>query len=122
MYFSAQQRAEAVDDWLKDKVAALTGQAAQRRLEQRRQCGAALLSMKDRGESLREIARMAGIREKTVRELIRLTERGSGDVLGRAAVNGSADLERGGAAARSGVAGDGGGAVGMSGGAGQSWR
>ena len=94
-YFSAQQRADAVDDWLKEKVQVLSGQAAQRRLKQRRQGGAALRSMKDRGESLREIARMAGIGEKAVRELIRLAERDRGDVLGSAAVNGSVDSSGG---------------------------
>ena len=50
---------------------ALREQAAQRRGEQRVQCGLALRAMRDRGESLREVARMAGVAEKTARELIR---------------------------------------------------
>jgi hypothetical protein len=74
-FFSAQQRGDAVDDCLKDRVGVLEAQAAERRGEQRRQCGAALRSMRDRGESLREIARMAGVGAKTVRELIRLAGR-----------------------------------------------
>jgi hypothetical protein len=93
-FFSARQRAEEVDDWLKGKVAGLQEQAAQRRDEQRVECGAALRAMNARGESAREIARMAGVGEKTVRELIRLAEdrRAAGaDVAGQhAGVNGAA--------------------------------
>lgn len=73
-FFDARDRAEAVDVWLAERQQALAEQAAQRRVGQRRQCGAALRSMRDRGETLREIARMAGISEKTVRELIREAE------------------------------------------------
>lgn len=100
-------------------MAVLAGQAAQRRLEQRRQCGAALRSMKDRGESLREIARMAGVGEKAVRELIRLAEQEAGELLEPAPVDGSADPSGGEAAAERGVAVDA--AVGVSGAAVQSW-
>jgi hypothetical protein len=71
VYLSARQRADAVDDWFKERVAALKVQADERRAGQLRECGAALRAMKDRGESVRDIARMAGVGEKTVRELIR---------------------------------------------------
>ena len=71
LFFSARQRADAVDDWLTGKVAALQQQAQQRRTDQLRECGAALAAMKQRGESVREIARLAGISEKAARELIR---------------------------------------------------
>lgn len=71
LFFSARQRADAVDDWLTGKVAALQQQAQQRRTDQLRQCGAALAAIKRRGESVREIARLAGISEKAARELIR---------------------------------------------------
>src|SRR6201997_1989691 len=117
-YFSAQQRAEAVDDWLKGKVQVLTGQAGRRRLEQRRQCGAALRSMKDRGESLREIAQMAGIGEKAVRELIRLAEQETGEQVGPAGVNGSAESSGGRSAPNDAAVGGG---VGVRGGAVRSW-
>jgi len=70
-FFSARERAEAVDEWLAERQQVLRDQAAQRRREQRVVCGGALRSMRDRGESVREIARMAGIAEKTARELIR---------------------------------------------------
>ena len=60
---------ENVDEWLAERVAALQMQAAQRREVQRRACGQALRSMRERGQSLREIAQMAGIGEKAVREL-----------------------------------------------------
>jgi hypothetical protein len=76
VFFSARQRADAVDDWFKDRVAALKVQADERRAGQLRDCGAALRAMKDRGESIRDIGRMAGIREKTVRELIRSSDGG----------------------------------------------
>jgi hypothetical protein len=52
----------------------LRQQAAQRRGEQRVLCGRALRAMRERGESVREIAGLAGVTEKTVRELIREAE------------------------------------------------
>ncbi len=73
-FFDAKERADGVDVWLAERQQALAEQAAQRRAVQRRQCGTALRSMRDRGETLREIARMAGISEKAVRELIREVE------------------------------------------------
>lgn len=73
-FFDARERAEAVDEWLAERQRALAEQAAARRAGHRRQCGVALQAMRDRGESLREIARMAGVSEKTVREMIRDVE------------------------------------------------
>ncbi|ETA89991.1 hypothetical protein [Mycobacterium avium] len=73
-FFDARDRADAVDVWLAERQQVLAEQAAQRRCSHRRQCGTALRAMRDRGETLREIARMAGISEKAVRELIRETE------------------------------------------------
>ena len=73
-FFDARERAEAVDEWLAERQQALAEQAARRRAAQRLQCGTALRAMRDRGETLREIARMAGISEKAVRELIRESE------------------------------------------------
>ena len=72
VFFSARERAESIDDWLAERVAALQSQAGQRRDEHRRQSGIALRSMRDRGQSVREIAGMVGIGEKAVRELIRV--------------------------------------------------
>jgi hypothetical protein len=74
VFFSARERADAVDEWLAERVAALHAQAAQRRDGHRRQCGIALGAMRDRGESLRDVARMAGVGEKSVRELIRAAD------------------------------------------------
>ena len=71
VFFSARQRADAVDDWFAERVAALRVQADERRAGQLRECGVALRAMKERGESVRDIARMAGISEKTARVLIR---------------------------------------------------
>ena len=73
-FFDARERADAVDEWLAERQQALAEQTAQRRGAQRLQCGTALRAMRDRGETLREIARMAGISEKAVRELIREAE------------------------------------------------
>ncbi len=73
-FFDARARADAVDEWLAERQQALGEQAARRRGAQRLQCGTALRAMRDRGETLREIARMAGISEKAVRELIREAE------------------------------------------------
>lgn len=73
-FFDARERAEAVDEWLAERQQALAEQAARRRAAQRLGCGTALRAMRDRGETLREIARMAGISEKAVRELIRESE------------------------------------------------
>lgn len=70
-FLSARERADAVDGWLAERLAALHEKAAQRRSVELRKCGAALRAMRDRGESVGEIARMAGIAEKTVRELVR---------------------------------------------------
>ena len=63
VFLSARQRADAVDDWFNERVAALKAQADERRAGQRRECGVALAAMRERGESIRDIARMAGIGE-----------------------------------------------------------
>lgn len=73
-FFSARQRADSVDAWLSERQQVLREQAAQRRGEQRVLCGRALHAMRQRGESVREIAGLAGVTEKTVRELIREAE------------------------------------------------
>ena len=94
VFLSARERADAVDDWLKEKVAALRVQADERRAGQLRECGAALAAMRGRGESIRDIARMAGIGDKTVRELIRSADTedppggAAGDPVGAVALNG----------------------------------
>jgi transposase len=53
------------------KEQALRERAAQQREAQRVVCGRALRAMRDRGKSLREIALMAGVAERTARKLIR---------------------------------------------------
>lgn len=71
-YFTAKQRVDDVAEWLRERTTELAERAAQRREEQRRECGVALKAMQDRGESVREIARLAGISEKAIRDLIRM--------------------------------------------------
>lgn len=73
-FFSARERADAVDGWLEARQQVLRADAERRRGAQRVVCGRALAALRDRGESLREIARMADVSEKQARELIREAE------------------------------------------------
>ena len=73
-FFSAREREDAVEAWLTERVNGVLAQAARRRSKARVSAGGALRAMRDRGQSLREIARMAGVTDKTVRELIRGAE------------------------------------------------
>jgi hypothetical protein len=73
-FFASTARAATVDDWLNEKIAALKEQAAKRRDGERRQAGVALAAMRERGEQVRDIARLARISEKQVRDLIRHAE------------------------------------------------
>jgi hypothetical protein len=73
-FFTARERAGAIDLSLKERVEALQAQAGGRREKQLVQQGAALRAMRDRGEDLAEIARLAGIDQKSVRELIKVAE------------------------------------------------
>ncbi|GLB85605.1 MULTISPECIES: hypothetical protein [Mycobacterium] len=78
-YFSARERVEAVDGWLAARQQVLREDAERRRGAQRVVCGQALAAMRDRGEPLREIARMAKLSEKQARELIREAEAAAQD-------------------------------------------
>ena len=71
-FFAAQQRGATVDDWLTGRIAELRQQAEARKVGHRRAAGAALAAMRARGETVRDIAGMTGIGEKTARELIKL--------------------------------------------------
>ena len=73
-FFTAQQRAEAIEQALQDRVEALEKQAKNRRSKELVQQGVALRTMRDRGEDPGEIARLAGIDQKSVRELIKVAE------------------------------------------------
>ena len=97
-FFSARERADSVDEWLSERQQALREQAAQRRGQQRVQCGRALHAMRERGESVREIARMAGVTDKTVRELIREAEAAAPQGPVPASETGVEDTEASGAA------------------------
>jgi len=69
-FFTARDRADAVDEWLAEQEQALREQAAQRREVERVVCGRALRAMRDRGQSVGEIARMADVSEMTAWALI----------------------------------------------------
>jgi hypothetical protein len=73
-FFASMSRADGVDDWLNEKIAALKEQADTRRDTERRHAGAALAAMRGRGEQVRDIARLARISDKQVRDLIRLAQ------------------------------------------------
>ena len=74
VFYSSQERLDAVDEWLETKIAGLREQADAKRAEHRRAAGTALRALRDRGETVRDVARLAGITEKTARELIRQAE------------------------------------------------
>jgi hypothetical protein len=85
VFYSSQERLDAVDDWLASKMVALREQAEVKRTEHRRAAGAALKALRDRGETVRDIGRLAGVTEKSARELIRCGEsdvRSAPDVAG----------------------------------------
>jgi hypothetical protein len=90
-FFSAREREEAVESWLAARVQDVMAQAAVRRRQARVAGGRALRAMRERGQSLREIAGMAGVGEKTVRALIR-----EADAAGDAPVLPPGDADRGG--------------------------
>jgi hypothetical protein len=73
-FFNAHERAEGVDEWLAERQKALQVQARQRRSGFVRDGGLALRAMRERGESVRDIAAMTGLSEKAVREAIREAE------------------------------------------------
>ncbi|MGY4646243.1 hypothetical protein [Mycobacterium sp. URHB0021] len=78
VFYSSQERLDAVDEWLESKTVALREQAEAKRAEHRRAAGAALRALRDRGETVRDIGRLAGITEKSARELIRRAEEAPG--------------------------------------------
>lgn len=82
VFFSSQERLDGVDEWLETKVAALREQAEDKRVEHRRAAGAALKALRERGESVREIAQMAATSEKAIRELIRFADDRAGEDVG----------------------------------------
>lgn len=70
-FLSAREREDGVDEWLSNRQQELKEEATRRRRAERVAAGRALRSMRDRGEGMPVIVRMAGIPEKLVRELIR---------------------------------------------------
>jgi hypothetical protein len=70
-------------------------QAAGRRGQARVQAGRALRAMRERGQSLREIAQMAGAGGKTVRALIREAEGADGQARQRVDAAGADGAARG---------------------------
>jgi hypothetical protein len=74
VFFSSRERLDAVDEWLEAKIAGLKEQADGKRAEHRRTAGLAVIALRDRGETMRDIARLTGVGEKALRELIRFAE------------------------------------------------
>jgi hypothetical protein len=109
VFFSSQERLDGVDDWLQAKIAALREQAEGKRAEHRLTAGRALVALRDRGETMRDISRLTGVGEKALRELIRHAEAGTQAAGGEPTVNESqvnpTDAFPGGLDARDGAAG-----------------
>lgn len=74
VFFSSQERLAGVDEWVETKIAGVRAQAEGKRADHRRAAGTALAALRDRGETIRDIAALTGIGEKAVRELIRYAE------------------------------------------------
>jgi hypothetical protein len=77
VFFSSRERLAAVDEWLEVKTAGLKEVAEGKRAEHRRTAGLAVIALRDRGESLRDIARLTRVSEHALREMIRLAESGA---------------------------------------------
>lgn len=90
VFFSSRERLDAVDDWLEAKAASLKEQAEGKRAEHRRAAGLAVVALRDRGETLRDITRLTGVSEKALRELIRFAEGGAGSARASAGTPGVA--------------------------------
>jgi hypothetical protein len=70
-FFTEQGRASAVDVWLAGQEAKLRLAADRRRASHRRAAGLALRAIRERGESVKSVAALAGVSENLVRGLIR---------------------------------------------------
>ncbi|AFM20141.1 hypothetical protein Mycch_5473 (plasmid) [Mycolicibacterium chubuense NBB4] len=82
VFFSSRERLDAVEEWLEAKTAGLKEQAEGKRAEHRRTAGLAVIALRDRGETLRDISRLTGANEKALRELTacaKLSESAVGD-------------------------------------------
>ncbi|GAB5901195.1 hypothetical protein [Mycolicibacterium mageritense] len=73
-FLLAEQKLEAVDDWEKERRAQVAAEADQRRHEQRVAGAKALARIQARDESVKDIARLGGIAEKTVRSYLKLAK------------------------------------------------
>ncbi|MCV7174558.1 MULTISPECIES: hypothetical protein [Mycolicibacterium] len=74
VFFSSRERLDAVDEWLEAKTAGLKKQAEGKRAEHRRTAGQAVVALRNRGQTLRDIAGLTGVSGKVLRELIRSAE------------------------------------------------
>ena len=74
VFFSSRERLDAVEEWLEAKIAGLEVQAEGKRAEHRRAAGLAVIALRDRGQTLRDVARLTGLSERALRELIRCAD------------------------------------------------
>ena len=81
-FFTEQGRASAVDEWLLVQQAKLRAAADRRRLTHRRAAGMALRAIRERGESVKSIAALAGVTENVIRGLIKGAASADGGGLG----------------------------------------
>ena len=82
VFFSSRERLDAVDEWLEAKAAGLKEQAEGKRAEHRRTAGQAVMALRDRGQTLRDITRLTGVSGKALSELIRSAESTAPNELG----------------------------------------
>jgi hypothetical protein len=73
-FLLAEQKLAAVDEWENERRAQLHGDAEQRRHEQRIAGAKALARMQDRGETVRDIARLGDMPEKKVRSYLKVVK------------------------------------------------
>lgn len=74
VFFSSRERLDEVDEWLETKTAGLKLQAERKRAEHLRTTALAVIALRDRGQTMRDIIGLTGVSGKALRELIRHTE------------------------------------------------
>ena len=70
-FFAARSRADDVDEWFLHQEARLRAEAEHRRCAHRRAAGAALRAIRERGETTKSVAVLAGVSETVVRGFIK---------------------------------------------------
>jgi predicted transcriptional regulator len=102
-FLVAEQKLSAVSEWEAERHAQVRQEAEQRRAEQRLEGARALARMRDRGETVADIAQLGGCSVKLVRRYLKEELQAAAPVSGTALGNGSRALGFDGAAVASDV-------------------